>query len=706
MRLRHEGTGAEHASLPTQRYEMKKNLSVTQREIDYSEADVFVTKTDQRGVITYANDSFVHISGFTREELVGENHNVVRHPDMPQWVFSDLWQTVMSGHPWRGIVKNRAKNGDHYWVRATVSPVVKDGHVAGYLSLRKKPTRTEISAAEMRYKADKSGSGLPMLHRFKNLPLQTKLQILIQPMLLVLLGIGNVFIYQQIKATIMHAAELRAEATAMQVIDGANMLMVTGAISDTKNRSLLIDKIIEGQHLESLRLVRTDEVAKQYGPGLPGEHLDDPKVSQVVENSASQGKSIAYLALEHENGKPVFRAITPYINSRDFHGTDCTTCHKGGSVNGASDIRIDMSAEFRQLDEVMIGLVAGQVVLQLLLFLFMRWVIRHFVERPVEEIKTHLNDLVNGDMSSQVDISGRDEMGEILCSVQSAKVLLGEIIDQIGSVSDHIDARARELTQTMANVARGSRTQSEAASDMAAAIEEMTVSIDQVAENAGEVRRVSINSKSRADEGGNIVRQVVGDMGRINQAVTLSAQKIRELDAKSSHIRSIVETIREIADQTNLLALNAAIEAARAGEQGRGFAVVADEVRSLAEKTGRATQEIAEMIDQIRTGTSDAAVVMASTVEMAASGSALAGKAGLAIVAINEDAGQVLHGVEDISASIKEQSVASRDISVNVEKVAQMSEENSASVQQVSGAVENLEKLASELEQSVGHFKV
>jgi PAS domain S-box-containing protein len=127
---------------------MKKNLPVTQHEIDYASTKTFVTKTDIKGMITYANDSFVEVSGFSREELIGKNHNIVRHPDMPVWAFEDLWMTVKGGHPWTGIVKNRAKNGDHYWVRATVSPIIKDRVVVGYLSLRKKPDRIEISCVE------------------------------------------------------------------------------------------------------------------------------------------------------------------------------------------------------------------------------------------------------------------------------------------------------------------------------------------------------------------------------------------------------------------------------------------------------------------------------------------------------------------------------------------------------------------------------
>ncbi len=682
---------------------MKTNLPVTQRESDYAEANVFVTKTDTKGIITYANDSFVEISGFTREELLGKNHNVVRHPDMPEWAFKSLWDTVKGGHPWRGIVKNRSKNGDHYWVRATVSPITDHGTVIGYISLRKKPTRAEVTDAEALYKSGKEPSAqLPLSKRFQNLTLQTKLQLLIQPALLLMLGVGSLAIVNDNRSSMVVSAQQRAEGVANEMIDSANMLMVTGQISDINTRKLLIKKLSDSGNIVGLRFMRTEEVAKQYGPGLPEEQIQD----EVQRNAVASKKP--YYAIEQRNGKPIFRAVTPYVASHNFHDTDCMSCHQvaDGSVNGVSDIQIDMSEGFDKLNKVIVEQVFVQIAFQLVLFFFIRLIVRRFVVKPVDEIKEHLSEVINGHMSGQVDISGRDEMGEVLCSVQSTKVLLGSIIDQIAAVSGHIDDRAKHLSDAMTKVAQGSQSQSEAANNMATAVEKMTISIDQIAVNAGEVRRISDNSTYLANEGGKIVQQVVNDMHRTNQAVLNTADTMHKLGEQSDRIQNVVKVIKEIADQTNLLALNAAIEAARAGEQGRGFAVVADEVRKLAEKTGRSTQEIAAMVEEIRGSTSHAIAEMVSTVEMVKAGSALAEKAGASIVEINGGVVKVLNGVEDISSSIKEQSLASRDIADNVEKVAQMTGENSAAVRDVFGTVGNLETLASTLEQSVGHFRV
>ena len=136
---------------------MRNNQPVTQREFDFPDNATLMSTTDTQSHITYANAAFIAVSGFSAEELKGQPHNLVRHPDMPAEAFADMWATLKGGEPWTGLVKNRRKNGDHYWVRANATPVVRAGQVAGYMSVRTKATRDEIAAAEGLYREFSDG---------------------------------------------------------------------------------------------------------------------------------------------------------------------------------------------------------------------------------------------------------------------------------------------------------------------------------------------------------------------------------------------------------------------------------------------------------------------------------------------------------------------------------------------------------------------
>ena len=309
-----------------------------------------------------------------------------------------------------------------------------------------------------------------------------------------------------------------------------------------------------------------------------------------------------------------------------------------------------------------------------------------------------------GDLTTDV-VCAPGDTSSLLAGMKEMQDTLRRMISEIVGGAERLASASDQLLHASEEVALRSRQQSESASAMAAAVEEMTVSIDQVSHNAGEAHGISQEAGATSQQGTDIIQDAAVEMRKIADAVQSSSQIIEELGRQSDQITSIVNTIKEIADQTNLLALNAAIEAARAGEQGRGFAVVADEVRKLAERTSLSTTEIAGMVEKIQTGTRNAVASMQAGVEQAGQGVALANEAGQSIVSIRDGALRVVDVVNDISSSIREQSAASSDIARNIEQIAQMSEESSRAVQHTTDAARHLQELSAALHASVSRFK-
>ena len=271
--------------------------------------------------------------------------------------------------------------------------------------------------------------------------------------------------------------------------------------------------------------------------------------------------------------------------------------------------------------------------------------------------------------------------------------------EQVMTTAHQMAASSQELTGS-------SDQQTQATVAMAAAIEEITVSIATVADSANNAHDMALEAGKLSGEGASTVRGAVGEMGKISASVGHSTQMIRELDKKSTEISNIVNVIKEIADQTNLLALNAAIEAARAGEQGRGFAVVADEVRKLAERTTVSTQEIAKMIDAIQSSTQSSVQGMDLSSSQVHEGMLMAQRSGDSMVHIEASTDKVREAVDGISSALREQSLAANQLAQEVEKIAQKSEMNGALAKQSSAAAQHLEEQAQALKLTVNRFKV
>ncbi|QDQ28263.1 methyl-accepting chemotaxis protein [Chitinimonas arctica] len=373
-------------------------------------------------------------------------------------------------------------------------------------------------------------------------------------------------------------------------------------------------------------------------------------------------------------------------------------------------------AAMQQLDDLIAARISHQRSTRNLLFAaivsmaslaaVIGWLVAASILRPVRQALAAAQAVAAGDLTHAIETGGKSETGQMLNALALMQQSLQKTITSTRDHANELANAAEALATSSTQVSQASSQQSETTAAMAAVVEQLTVSISQVSDNTDDAGRASVNAGKLSQEGTLVIQQTATDIRDIAQSIRSTAKTISELGEQSKHISGIVAVIREVADQTNLLALNAAIEAARAGEYGRGFAVVADEVRKLAERTSGATKEIAQMIEQIRSHTTESVAGMNITVEKVGSVVASAEQARSAIERITKSAAVVEDAVGVINTALKEQTTASTQIASRVEQVAQMSEENTAAASATAASAQGLTVLATAMREEVKHFNV
>jgi len=332
--------------------------------------------------------------------------------------------------------------------------------------------------------------------------------------------------------------------------------------------------------------------------------------------------------------------------------------------------------------------------------------ISHLITGPLDALSHAARTIESsGDLTIRAPASRDDEIGQTVTAFNALMTSLQGIVRTVHQSAEKILTSADGLAGAATQTAQAAESSSEAASSMAASVEQLSVSIDQMSDHAQGATSASLDSGNRAKEGELVVNQAAKEMQEIASSVRSSSDAIQSLGSSADQISQIVNVIKEIADQTNLLALNAAIEAARAGEQGRGFAVVADEVRKLAERTANSTQEITGMISAIQEGTRAAVTAMDQGVSRVEKGVQLATEAGSAIQRVASSASNAASSVTEMTENMKEQSAAGQEIARNVEHVAQMSEENHAAAMASADHARDLVHLARNLDENVKRFR-
>ncbi|SFF61403.1 methyl-accepting chemotaxis sensory transducer with Pas/Pac sensor [Duganella sp. CF458] len=513
---------------------MRKNVPVSNQEVELDEDQAIVSKTDLEGNIVYVNPYFEHISGFSAAELIGQPQNIIRHPDMPPEAFADLWQTIRAGIPWTGLVKNRCKNGDFYWVKANITPIKENGRSTGYMSVRTKAERSQVAAAAEAYRKLNAGER----------------NIRIKNGQIVRLGLSNV------------AARLSHVSLAMRI------WLATSVVN----------------------------------------------VLQIA-------------------------------------------------VCGAA-LFADGTSELTRWG------IFGATAVGFLINVFLWYTLRSSMLEPLERALDGARLIAAGDLSGSFDTDSTDEMGQLLRALQQMN---NNLIATIRDVRFNIDAMAVATKQIAAgNADLAGRTESQAASleKTASSIEEFSSTVKANAENSMEANALAVSASDVAEQGGEIVSEVIATMDEINTS--------------SRRVVDIIGLIEGIAFQTNILALNAAVEAARAGEQGRGFAVVASEVRNLAQRSSAAAKDIKQLIE--------------ISVEKVSTGMERAQRAGATM-------DQVVNSVKQVTTIMHEISTASREQSIGVDQVNQAVNHMDQVTQQNAGLVEEAAAAAVSLADEAGHLR-
>jgi methyl-accepting chemotaxis protein len=315
--------------------------------------------------------------------------------------------------------------------------------------------------------------------------------------------------------------------------------------------------------------------------------------------------------------------------------------------------------------------------------------------------------IASGDLTGEaLKVTSKDELGTLTQASNEMLNNLQNLVSQVGNTSREVAGAATQIAASSEEMAQGISEQNQQVTQISAAVEEMSASVIEVARKSAEAANNAQESGSVAQEGGKVVSETIQGMNEISEAVSASAASVSELGKRGEQIGQIIEVINDIADQTNLLALNAAIEAARAGEHGRGFAVVADEVRKLADRTTKATEEIGESISAIQTETDQAVQRMTAGTEQVKVGVDKATQAGQSLEQIVSGAQEVSGMIQSIAAAAEEQSAASEQVSRGIQSVSAVTNQSAEGASQSAMAASQLSTKAEELQALVGKFKL
>ncbi|MBV7525177.1 Methyl-accepting chemotaxis protein McpS [compost metagenome] len=352
------------------------------------------------------------------------------------------------------------------------------------------------------------------------------------------------------------------------------------------------------------------------------------------------------------------------------------------------------------------NLVITLLVIATALTLLLAWLLTNSITQPIANALGAAEQIAEGNLTRPITVDGQDEAGRLLLAMSKMQEKLRDTLQRISGSATQLASAAEELNSVTDESARGLTRQNNEIEQAATAVNEMTSAVEEVARNAVSTSEASKNATTSAGDGRDLVQETVSAIERMSADVQSTATLIGDLANESRDIGKVLDVIRGLADQTNLLALNAAIEAARAGEAGRGFAVVADEVRALAHRTQQSTSEIERMIGSIQSGTEHAVDSMRNSTERAESTLNIARGAGMSLDTINSAIVEINERNLVIASAAEEQAQVAREVDRNLVNIRDLSVQSATGANQTSAASNELSRLAVDLNTLVGRFSL
>ncbi|QVX13567.1 HAMP domain-containing protein [Pseudomonas congelans] len=379
----------------------------------------------------------------------------------------------------------------------------------------------------------------------------------------------------------------------------------------------------------------------------------------------------------------------------------------GASMLATSNDLITRQNKSRDADSAKsVTMIAAATALALVLSILAAWVITRQITTPLQETLEVVERVASGDLSRNLNVDRKDELGKLQATIQRMTVSLRELVGGIRDGVTQIASAAEELSAVTEQTSAGVNSQKVETDQVATAMHEMTATVQEVARNAEEASEAAVTADRQARDGERVVNEAISQIERLASAVSNSSEAMGALKQESDKIGSVLDVIKSVAEQTNLLALNAAIEAARAGEAGRGFAVVADEVRSLAQRTQKSTEEIEALIVRLQSGTQQATTVMDSSRELSTSSVELTRRAGGSLENITKTVSAIQAMNQQIAAAAEEQSATAEEINRSIINVRDVSEQTSAASEETAASSVELARLGNHLQVLVSRFTV